>query len=202
MFILDCGSGNTCKNSIEYACRMVKEIAEIGSSQHIVIKWQLFKRAGNNAPLSLEVFERAYHYAQIMGLRTTASVFDKDSLDYLLTFNVPFIKLANTPESRILAAEIPEDRQVIISSDNPALKDGSNFRVMYCISEYPAKAQDYIGRFGDKLKEGLSDHTTDFELFKKYKPNIYECHVKLDDSTGLDAGKFARTPKQLKEILL
>lgn len=202
MIILDCGSGNTCKNSIEYACRMVKEIAEIGSSQHIVIKWQLFKRAGDNAPLSLEVFERAYIYAQIMGLRTTASVFDKYSLDYLLTFKVPFIKLANTAESRILAAEIPEDKQVIISSDNPALKPGSNFRVMYCISEYPAKAKDYVDRFGDKLKDGLSDHTADFELFKKYQPKIYECHVKLDDSTGPDAGKFARTPEQLKEILL
>lgn len=202
MIILDCGSGNTCKNSIEYACRMVKEIAEIGSRQNIIIKWQLFKRAGDNAPLSLEVFERAYRYAAAMGMRTTASVFDKDSLDFLLTYDVPFIKLANTDASRMLAADIPEDRAVIISTDKPTLQAGSNFKIMYCISEYPAKAKDYIDKFGDKLSVGLSDHTTDFELFKKYQPKIYECHVKLDDSTGPDAGKFARTPEHLKEILL
>ena len=47
----------------------------------------------------------------------------------------------------------------------------------------------------------ISDHTTDFQLYNKYKPKIYECHYKLEDSTGLDAGEFARTPEQLAEIL-
>jgi hypothetical protein len=38
-------------------------------------------------------------------------------------------------------------------------------------------------------------------LFRKFEPEIIEMHYKLPDSTGLDAGPFARTPEQLAEIL-
>ncbi|HSW61890.1 MAG TPA: N-acetylneuraminate synthase family protein [Dissulfurispiraceae bacterium] len=202
MIILDCGSGNSCKNRIDYACGMVKAIAEIGLPAPVIVKWQLFKRAGDNAPLSLEVFERAYKYAEIMGLRTTASVFDEESLDYLLTFNVPFVKIANQPASKAMLASAEKKMAgrgyVLVSTDDPK-SDAKN--KLYCISEYPAKAKDYIDRFGDKLKAGISDHTADFELFKKYSPKVYECHFKLNDTTGPDAGPFARTPESFKEIL-
>ena len=73
---------------------------------------------------------------------------------------------------------------------------------MCCVSEYPASKEDYIEIFPESFLElGISDHTIDWELFETYKPAIYECHYKLPDSTGLDAGPFARTPQQLKEIL-
>jgi hypothetical protein len=47
----------------------------------------------------------------------------------------------------------------------------------------------------------ISDHTTSWDLFNKYNPEIIEWHYKLSDSIGLDAGDFARTPEQLKEVL-
>ncbi len=81
MIILDCGSGNSCKNSIDYACKMVKSIVDL-NLQNVIIKWQLFTKAGNNITLSHEVFERAYRYAAILGIRTTASIFDKKSKNF------------------------------------------------------------------------------------------------------------------------
>jgi sialic acid synthase SpsE len=55
--------------------------------------------------------------------------------------------------------------------------------------------------FKHALNFGISDHTTDFTLWHKYHPSIIEWHFKLEDSTGLDAGSFARTPEMLEEIL-
>jgi sialic acid synthase SpsE len=79
---------------------------------------------------------------------------------------------------------------------------------MWCVSKYPTILEDY-----DKMLEpikdllamnvspAISDHTTDFELWHKYKPSIIEWHMKLSDSTGPDAGPFSRTPEQLAAIL-
>lgn len=194
MIILDCAGGNNCKNSIDYACGMVKAISNLNLPD-VVIKWQLFKEAGDNIPLNHEVFERAYRYAAILRLRTTASVFDKESLDFLMTFGVPFIKIANNAKSQALLDDIPENMPIIYSTDKPDFKlSRDNTNIIYCVSKYPAKEKDY-DKFGDKLKKGISDHTINWNLYRKYKPEIYECHFCLDDSTGLDAGEFARRPK-------
>jgi len=80
---------------------------------------------------------------------------------------------------------------------------------MWCVSKYPATLAEYDEILWDEDTgkritipySAVSDHTTDFELWHKYKPKIIEFHYKLSDSTGLDAGDFARTPEQLREIL-
>jgi sialic acid synthase SpsE len=199
MIILDLGSGNSCRNSIDYAFRMVKAVVDLSLSD-VVIKWQLFKREGDNVPLSLEVFERAFKYAATWGIRTTASVFDKDSLDYLLTFPVPFVKLANKVSSQILIKDIPDDVPIILSTDKPDYKSARKLTdVIYTVSKYPAEEKDY-DKFGDKLKQGLSDHTVNWKLYQRFKPAIYECHFKLKDTTGNDAGAFARLPEQFAEM--
>ena len=191
MIILDLGSGNTTKNNISYAFRMIKEIYDSVGSKGIVLKWQLFKEAGNNISLDLEVFERAYHYGSMFGFETTASVFDEDSLDYLRTFNTPFIKISNNYE--------PTPNMWKKLKDHKVIRSGVD---LCCVSKYPATLKDYEMTFNaEQLKKGISDHTENFNIYNKYKPKIYEVHIKLDDSTGLDAGSFARTPKQLKEII-
>lgn len=197
MIILDFGSGNTCKNRPNYIRRMITELARVRTTKEVVIKWQLFNSSVVNMRLSHRLFETAYLYAAALGFRTTASVFDQESLDYLLTFDVPFVKIANQPASKALETCVGSPG-TLVSTNDP--KD-DRLNVMYCISEYPADKQKYIDTFGDKLREGISDHTTDFELYNTYQPRLYECHYKLEDSTGLDAGPFARTPKQLEEIL-
>ncbi len=200
MIITDLGSGNSCRNSIDYAFRMIKAVVDLNLPD-VVIKWQLFKHEGDNVPLSLEVFERAFKYAATWGIRTTASVFDKDSLDYLLTFPVPFIKLANKINSQILISDIPDDVPVIISTDKPDYKSARKLTdIIYTVSKYPAEEKDY-DKFGDKLKQGLSDHTTSWQLYQKWHPEIYECHFVLEhDKNNPDGGSFSRLPEDFKNM--
>ena len=91
MIILDFGSGNTCKNSRRYITQMIDELAAVDTGkQEIVIKWQLFADCQPNIPLEYHVFDYAYQYAKHLGYKTTASVFDMESLCYLLSYDIPF----------------------------------------------------------------------------------------------------------------
>ncbi len=47
----------------------------------------------------------------------------------------------------------------------------------------------------------ISDHTIGFDLFNMVKPKIWEKHLIMKGDKGLDAGPFAVTPEDLKEIL-
>ena len=223
MIILDMGSGNTCKNDVLYVERMIDELAAVDTGKHeIVIKWQLFTECPPNEVLWLAVFDYAYEYAKKKGYQTTASVFDLDSLQFLLKYDIPFVKIANRPDLYWLAGEVPRKIPIYCSfgkfdfiENDCALhtKVGKSIiERLCCISAYPATIEQYESEFNypgyfvdapvlSHLWRGVSDHTTDFTLYHKYKPVIYECHYKLNDSTGPDAGLFARTPEQLKEIL-
>ena len=218
MIILDAGSGNTCKNDINYVKRMIDELKAVDTGKHkIVVKWQLFQEAGDNIPLERGIFAEALVYAMLRGYKTTASVFDISSMKHLLKYNVPFVKIANRPDLYWLAGEVPRKIPVYASVGSKSEEVWTtdyeiNFGIMTlaCVSQYPATLAQYEEKFNGRsmgdidsriLRWSISDHTTDFTLYHKYKPSIYECHYKLSDSTGLDAGDFARTPEQLAEIL-
>ena len=194
---------------MSYIKRMVDELVKVDSRKHeVVIKHQLFTEAGENTPLQLSVFDFAYWYAEQQGYQTTASVFDLDSLNFLLTYDVPFIKIANRPDLYWLAGEVPRKVPVYMSvgSYGIPIPFKVNVRLM-CVSKYPATIEEYEKEFFAYLDtkylgyNDISDHTATLELYNKYKPKIYECHYKLADSTGLDAGSFSRTAEQMAEIL-
>ena len=205
--ILDFGSGNTCQNRLELVKQMLDGLKAVDTGKHeVTIKWQLFEEAGKNEPLYRSVFAFAYKRAAEMGYKTTASVFDLDSLKFLLGFDVPFIKIANRRDLDWLIGEVPRKIPVYVSFNqnfNPGYRE--KMKPLMCISKYPATIEDYEKAFDIKAfvhqDIGISDHTTDFTLWNRYKPQIIEWHYKLEDSTGLDAGLFARTPAQLKEVL-
>jgi len=210
--ILDFGSGNTCLNKMFKVKEMIDELEKIDVHKHgVIIKWQLFKEAGNNIPLLHKVFDFAYKYAKILGYQTTASVFDKESLDFLLQYDVPMIKIANNRNLDYLIGEAPRKIPIYISVDNVLdrhiiYNNIENVKILACVSNYPATKEDYQNHFGHYLNsdiwfDGISDHTSDWFLFKDYQPEILEVHYKLPDSQGLDAGSFSRTPSMLKEIL-
>ena len=213
--ILDFGSGNTCQNNTNIVKRMIDELAAVDNNKHqIIIKWQLFKQAGDNIPLDRRIFDYAYHYAKKYGYKTTASVFDLTSLNFLLEFDIPFIKIANNRALDWLIGEVPRKVPVYVSYDkfydyydkvDFEHEKETGITPLLCLSKYPSTIEDYqelvkysFRTLGDC---NISDHTIGLELFKKYQPAIWECHYKLDNSTGLDAGPFAKTPKALKEIL-
>lgn len=204
MLILDFGSGNTCKNDTTTVRRMIDALAETTNRKDITIKWQLFTEAGENVPLNLHCFEYAYKYAAQLGFKTTASVFDMKSLHFLLSFDVPFVKLANCDRSAALWGAIPRRIPIVQSFHNSKdlIDDEPGLDFLCCVSKYPAQSSEYITSFsGEHLSHGISDHTDSFALYQTFSPITYECHYKLDDSTGLDAGPFAKTPEQLREIL-
>ena len=121
--ILDFGSGNTCKNDKAYIKRMIDELCDIDNEKHeVIIKWQLFEKAGNNIPLDRDLFHFAYNYAGIMGYKTTASVFDEGSLSFLLKYDVPFIKIANNKKYYPLMDLIPFRIPIYTSYTNPVKK--------------------------------------------------------------------------------
>lgn len=207
MIILDFGSGNTCRNDQNIITKMINELAEIDKKRKCIIKWQLFQNEGKNIPLSFLKFKFAYKYAAKLGFKTTASVFDLENLNLLLQYfkeEISFIKIANRPDLYWLINEIPRKIKVIISHSSLYIPNKKDFNIEYlcCISKYSATMEEYEQIHDIKyLKKGISDHTINWDLYNKYKPKIYECHYKLKDSIGLDAGKFAKTSKQLKEIL-
>jgi sialic acid synthase SpsE len=215
--ILDFGSANSCHNDKAYIKRMYDELKAVDTGKHeVVIKWQLFERAGDNLPLTHETFQYAYDYGTKLGYKVTSSVFDKNSLDFLLRFDPCFVKIANRRDLDWLIGEVPRKVSVYVSIGEyhgekmKAIEYGiddtylGNVTPICCVSNYPTTVDHYEEIFGrDVLKAayGISDHTTNFGLWYRYKPEIIEWHYKLPDSTGLDAGPFARTPAQLAEIL-
>ena len=216
MIVLDFSSGETCRNDPDIAYQMIDELDKVDTRRHnVVIKWQLEKdpptieRDGKKiraTPLRQGVFALAYSHAYWKNYWTTASVFDEESLEYLLTFNTPFIKIANKPYKYHLLREIPKNKKVFVSigpgfDKEELLKQYPNVIPMYCVSEYPANPTVYETSFGKNLSYSISDHTEDFYLYNKYAPWYYEVHYKLENSEGLDNGPWAKTPAQLSEIL-
>jgi sialic acid synthase SpsE len=193
--------------------------------------WAEDNPQGKNKILTHEIFEFAYQYATQKGFKVTASVFDEKSLDYLLNrdivwnpyprkgFNVPFIKIANRRDLYWLIEKIPRTTRVYVSCDIPNERPrglGDKDKVLYCVSQYPSPIRQYEqpGKAGklELVSRDISDHTEGLELFYKhtdYFPEIrwrfgistLEKHYRLPDSTGPDAGAFAITPRELKEIL-
>jgi sialic acid synthase SpsE len=200
-------SANTHRNNKQYIKRMIDAINEIDMKKHtIIFKHQLFIKAGDNIQLKHDVFDYAYNYAKELRYETTASVFDKESLEFLLGYNIPFVKLANRRSLDWLIGEVPRKIPIYIScgckKEYTKYMEKDGLVPMSCVSEYPSDLATYEDLFSDSsLYEAVSDHTSDWSLFKKYNPKIFECHYCLDDSTGLDSGSFARRTNQLKEIL-
>lgn len=202
-------SANTFKNDEKYVERMIDEVYKIDTEKHeIIFKTQLFVKAGENIPLEYDVFDFMYRYAQKYGYKVTSSVFDLPSLKFLLQYDVPFVKIANNRDLDWLVLEVPRRIPVYMSVKNSdefysINNNVHNVEPLCCVSNYEnAISEEYEIKFGAWLYHGgISDHTHNWDLYRKYKPHIYECHYILDDSTGLDAGPFARTPEMLAEVL-
>ena len=204
--VLDFGSSNTCRNNPKIIKRMIDELARVDKQRKCIIKfqiWSVYNPQGENLRLEEDMFDYAYSYGNSLGFEVTASVFDKESLDFLLEHEIPFVKIANRKELYWLIDYIPRTMPVYISYDNEVYLPkclGEQDKGLYCVSKYPADIRDYWGK--DNLKH-ISDHTIGVRVLCRHgwELETWEKHFKLPDSSGLDAGDFAITPKELGEIL-
>lgn len=211
MIILDFGSGMTCRNDRQTINKMIEELAKVDPDRKCVVKFQLWSKGTEPQCLQLEwdKFAWAFDVGSKYGFRVTASVFDKPSLDFLLGYDVPFIKLANRPYLRHLARYVPRGIPIVYSVESDGdyceLADsgiGETDEVMLCVSQYPAPNDEYEEvRGGLDLKEGVSDHTIGLDLWRKYHPTVWEKHFKLPDQRGPDCGPWCITPSELVEVL-
>jgi sialic acid synthase SpsE len=197
-------SANTHKNDEAYYKRMIDELAEVDTRKHeVILKWQLFEHRGDNIRADRHLFRTMAEWAfKEYGYKTTASVFDLDSLIFLkmiaswFYYYLPFIKIANDRSLDWLIGEIPRKYQVYKSVRTAKEFFNNDTVTLWCVSEYPANINDY-----PPIVRHISDHTVGLKLYHRNNPIIWEKHYKLEDSTGLDAGDFAITPQELKEIL-
>lgn len=199
-FILDMGSGNTCKNDKGIIEEMIRSVVHIDTGKHeIILKWQLFESAPPNIPLTHECFEFAYKFGANLCFQTTASVFDLKSMQYLMGFGVPFVKIACREDLYYLAkySTVP----VYLSTTNGAI-EFPDYVKLACVPKYPATLDDYENHFTKDELRYVSDHTVGWRLYNKYRPEIIEKHfVHVREEGNPDAGPFAVTPGGLKDIL-
>jgi len=218
VIILDMGSGNTCRNEMVRVKDMIDRVGATDKRRLCTLKWQLWDGGTEPQCLKLDwgVFKQAYEIAEDNGFRTTASVFDKPSIDYLLEFDVPFVKIANRHYLRHLARYVPRGIPIVYSIGgyddelqgmDCDIPEWQSYR-MLCVSKYPATIGEYeqaattnAGVLMGHLMDGISDHTIGLELWRKYKPTVYEKHFCLSYLTGPDAGPWALNENTLKELL-
>ena len=205
--ILDLGNANTCRNEWAIAQRMLDSVFAADPKKpgyEIILKWQLFQEAPPNRPLDRDLFARALEYGREYGYRTTASVFDADSLEYLLRFLVPFVKIACRRELYPLIDRIKAvgGRPYASFEHELSRPETDGVTWLCCVPEYPAKLEQYSYFKRKALKAGVSDHTDGLGLVRRYQPAIWEKHYVLHRSeSNPDAGPFAITPRELREYL-
>ena len=207
--ILDIGSGRSLPDA-PTAIKLIDEVIKRDSWKHTVIfKCQLFESAPPNVPLDEEVFVAAFHHAKNEGYHLTSSVFDENSLRFLLAFDypewpLPFIKIACRPDLYWLIGEIPRRIPVYVSHAEPppdCYEQAKNAITLMCVRKYPSEISDYQA-LGWTWANGISDHTVGWDMLKKYKPAILEKHIVLErDIHNPDSGAFAILPEDLEEIL-
>lgn len=199
--ILDIGSGRSLHN-IPRAETMIAKVANMDSHKHrIVFKAQLFQSAPPNIPLDHEAFDRLYHYCAALGYPMTASVFDKDSLAYLLRYSIPFVKIANRPDLYWLIGEVPRKIKVYASVKSFMEWPEWATEALCCVSKYPAALEDYY-YVNDREIKYVSDHTVGWELMRRADPFILEKHLCPErEADNPDSGPFACTADELREVI-
>ena len=209
-WIFDVGSGASLPDfeaviAIVDALEPILEHKKTNPDLEIIIKTQLFKDIPPNKPLERDVFLYLKNYGESKGFQVTASVFDLDSLSFLLIHNPCFVKIACRPDLYWLAGEVPRKIPIVVSYDVrdelvnwDRLPPKCNYPLA-CVPTYPAKIEDY--KFPSHVY--VSDHTVGLELFKKEELVIWEKHfvLKKNDPTNPDSmGGFALDPEELKQI--
>lgn len=211
LLILEMQDGMMCKNDKDTVKMMIDKAIE-NKPDHIdlIFKWQMYTKIKTYVeiiPLKRDIFIYAYEYAKQCGYQTTASVFDEENLEFIKTFDVPFIKVACQTDLYDFRKKmwhlIDPDYNNIVSVENEddyirLLKDTHNTDMLSCIPKYPATIKDYEIAFSKmSLILGISDHTIGLDLYNKYKPRIFEKHYYVDGLESWDKD-WAIKPEEFK----
>jgi pseudaminic acid synthase len=180
------------------------------------------------------LYEKAYtpwewqkelkEYAESIGLICFSSPFDKTSVDFLETLDVPAYKIASFEITDIPLIEYvaSKGKPVIISTGMATLADideavntcrkagNDQIILLKCTSSYPAKIEDANLKTIPNLKEtfgvevGLSDHTLGITVpvvSIALGAKVIEKHFILDKSIGGPDASFSLDKQEFKEMV-
>ena len=165
-----------------------------------------------------EWHEKLKKIANKKNLDFIATPFHESAVDFLVKLNVSCLKIssfefndhnlieyaANKKLPMILSSGMASKREIKINYNIVKKKLQSNFAILKCSSNYPAKYEDLNLNTIHELKKnlncqiGYSDHTTDHVASLVAISNgasIIEKHISLNKSTGIDSN-FSLTPNE------
>lgn len=226
------GDMNYISNAIFYAWRCGADVVKfqkrtpsaVFTPEHLdspscSYEGETWRETWDRWELSEEQYDAIDAECREKDIKWTASVWDRDSLDFILKYDVPFIKISSAS-----IADIEFLRYVNVTSDRPVhmsigastigqIRDAAqavNPDVMYhCQAEYPTPYENVNLRAIQKWRAdyphiiwGLSLHTGD-ELpaimgIMKYGIAITEVHLKLNNESPDAAASI--NPLQLEHL--
>lgn len=174
--------------------------------------------------LPWELHRPIIDYCRKKNIPFLSTPFEEDAVDFLEEFMVPAFKIASFEMTHFpLIRKVAQTRKpVILSTGMSTLGDiekvlsiihnegNENVILLHCVSNYPARPEDYNLRVINTLKTafglpvGLSDHTPGIELPKiaiAVGANFLEKHITIDQTLPGPDHYFSLSPKELKELV-
>ncbi len=180
--------------------------------------WSLYDRAKTPFSWHKELFE----YSKKLNIECFSTPFDIKAVNFLEKLKCPFYKISSFEMNDIpLLKRIAETKKsIILSTGTSSLKEIINtvnylqsqkvkkFSILYCVSNYPAKIEDFnlnnikILKKKFKCKVGLSDHSIDNTVAiaaASVGAEIFEKHICTKESKNSPDFKFSLIDDKIKE---
>jgi len=181
--------------------------------------WDLY----NEACTPFEWHKELFEYSKKIGIQIFSTPFDETAVDFLEKLNCPRYKIASFEMTDLpLIKKVAQTKKpIIISTGMASLKEieesfntaskygAKDITLLYCVSNYPSKADDYnmhnisILKKKFKCKIGFSDHSLDNRIAISAVATgavMVEKHIALEDQTKGHDIKFSIKGKMIKKF--
>ena len=181
--------------------------------------WDLYNKASTPYKWHKELFA----YAKKINIKIFSTPFDENAVDFLEKLNCPIYKVASFEmnDHGLIKKICKTGKPIIISTGMASLKEiekvykvakenkAKNLCLLYCVSNYPSKIEDFnlnnikILKKKFSCKVGLSDHSNDYRvsiLAKSLGAEVFEKHIALQNQTeGFDI-KFSLKGNEIRKF--
>lgn len=174
--------------------------------------------------LPFDDFKRIQSYCQEQDIMFVSTPDGTESLNYLVSLDVPFIKVGSTEVTNIgFLVEIGKtERPIILSTGMSTLGEiekalevifstgNENVKLMHCTTDYPTQIEEVNLKAMITMKEafkipvGLSDHTLGFEAAiaaTALGAEFIEKHITLDRNMKGPDHKASMPPQEFKQYV-